>query len=350
MGMAQRPAGKGRVTLRGMFSMEPWTIGGCGYPALLASGEICKGEKIHDLQHPHDLMMEIAVKYDAPLAGSVRWHVYGGPVGEPALGPVAFPHRISALPNPMAPIAHHWLDSTHITFGVVTGGVYGKQWKAEGSVFNGREPDEHRTDFDFGAFDSFSGRVWFLPTAQLALQFSAGKLTEAEASEADGSPIDVTRISASATYHTMRSDNGMWATTLGWGRNEESGHGSNAMLVETSLTLQDRDALFGRFEVVGKTAHDLALDESESDQAFRVSKLQGGYTRYFASWRGLKPGIGATVSAGFVPQELKEMYGSRVNFGYGVFLTLRPAAMMMQMGHEHGAGAGDHSHSGEGAR
>src|SRR5262245_47575931 len=104
MGMAQRSAGPGRVTFRGMLSAEPWTVGGCGYPDLLASGERCDGEAIHDRQHPHDLMMELAAQYDAPLKGSVRWLVYGGPVGEPALGPVAYPHRVSAFPNPVAPI------------------------------------------------------------------------------------------------------------------------------------------------------------------------------------------------------------------------------------------------------
>ena len=327
MGMAQRPAGSGRVLLRGMFSAEPWTIRGCGYPDLLASGEQCKGAQIHDRQHPHDLTMEIAAAYDAPLTHAVRWQVYGGPVGEPALGPVAYPHRISAMPNPLAPIAHHWLDSTHITFGVVTGAVYGQRWKAEGSVFNGREPDEERTDFDFGALDSVSGRVWFLPTPQIALQVSAGKLTEAEGSEHGGPRIDVARVNASATYHAMRGDEGLWATTVAWGRNEEAGHGSNALLVETNLTLRDRDSWFGRFEAVSKTAHDLAV--AESDDAFTVAKFQGGYTRYFDAWRGFRPGIGAAFSAGIVPERLEPAYGSRVNVGFGIFLTLRPAAMMM---------------------
>ena len=343
MGMAQRPVGNARVTFRGMFSAEPGTIRGCGYPDLLASGEQCNGEKIHDRQHPHDLMMEIAAEYDAPLARSIRWQVYGGPVGEPALGPVAYPHRVSALPNPLAPISHHWLDSTHITYGVVTGALYGKQWKAEASLFNGREPDEKRTNFDFGALDSVSGRVWFLPTPNLALQVSAGKLAEAEASESGGPGTDVSRVSASATYHAMRGDDGIWATTVGWGRNDESGHGSNALLIETNLTLHDRDSWFGRFEVVGKTAHDLALDES--DEAFTVAKLQGGYTRYLDAWKGFKPGIGASVSAGLVPEGLKAAYGSRVNLGFGVFVTLRPAVMMHadHAGHAGGATPVDHT-------
>jgi len=341
MGMAQRNAGTGRVMLRGMFSAEPWTIGGCGYPDLLASGEQCKGETIHDRQHPHDLMMELSAAYDAPLKGAVHWQIYGSPVGEPALGPVAYPHRVSAIPNPLAPISHHWLDSTHITFGVITGGVFGRGWKAEASVFNGREPDDKRTNFDFGALDSISGRLWFLPTSQLALQISAGKLTEAEEAEGLGSRSDVSRVTASASYHRTFENNGIWATTVGWGRNEESGHGSNALLIETNLTLRDRDSWFGRFEAASKTAHDLAVADTEED--FTVTKLQGGYTRYLPAWKGLKPGIGASLSAGFVPERLKSAYGSRVNAGFGVFLTLRPAAMMMHEDHGAGAATSDES-------
>jgi YHS domain-containing protein len=331
MGMAQRNAGKGRVMFRGMVSAEPWTIRGCGYPDLLASGEQCDGRQIHDRQHPHDLAMEISAEYDAPLEGPVRWQVYGGPAGEPALGPVAYPHRMSAMPNPLAPISHHWLDSTHITFGVVTAGVYDRRWKAEASVFNGREPDEHRANVDFGALDSFSGRLWFLPTSKLALQISAGKLTGAEASENGGPRIDVTRATASATYHTVFRENSIWATTIGWGRNGESGHSSNALLIETNLTFDDRDTWFGRFEAANKTAKD--LDVADSADAFAIAKLQGGYTRYFSAWLGLKPGVGASVSAGFVPKRLEPVYDSRINVGFGVFATLRPAAMMMHGGH-----------------
>jgi hypothetical protein len=341
MGMARRDLGQGRFTLRGMFSAEPLTIGGCGYPDLLASGEQCKGEQIHDRQHPHDVFMELSGEYDAPLNGGLRWQVYGGPAGEPALGPVAYPHRPSATPNPVAPISHHWLDSTHITFGVITAGVYGNRWKAEGSIFNGREPDEHRTNFDFGALDSVSARLWFVPTSKLALQVSAGRLTEAEASHEGGPRTDVTRATASATYHASTGEDDLWATTAGWGRNEESGHGTNALLIETNFVRHDRDSWFGRFEAVGKTAHDLAL--GESDETFTVAKLLGGYTRYFAAWKGLRPGIGAALSAGFVPADLKAAYGSRVNVGFGVFLTLRPAATTMMMDMSHGGMSMDRS-------
>jgi len=328
MGMAQRSIGPGRIGFRGMFSLEPFTIPGCGYPDLLASGEQCEGQQIHDRQHPHDLVMELSAQYDAPLAGGLRWQVYGGPAAEPALGPVAFPHRLSALPNPLAPIAHHWLDATHVAFGVVTGGVYGARWKAEGSLFNGREPDENRTDFDFAALDSVSARVWYLPIPNVALQVSMGRLAEAEAGEAGGPRADVTRTTASATVHTGVRDGSVWATTIAWGRNAEGDHATNAVLVETNLTRHDRDTWFGRFETAGKTAHDLGINDALGDleEAFAVAKLQGGYTRYLPARRGFVPGFGAALSAGVVPDALRSAYGRRVNAGIALFMTVRPAA------------------------
>jgi YHS domain-containing protein len=327
MGMAERKIGAGRLGLRGMFSVEPATIGGCGYPDLLATGERCDGAPIRDQQHQHDLFMEVAAIYDRPLAGAVRWQVYGGPAAEPALGPVAYPHRLSAMPNLLAPITHHWLDATHITFGVITAGVSAPRWKIEGSAFNGREPDEERTGFDLAPLDSVSGRVWFLPRPSLSLQFSAGRLTEAEP-EDDGSRVDVARVTASATYHRLIGDTGVWASTAAWGRNAEEGHATSALLLETNVTLDDRDTWYGRFEVVGKTAHDL---EVPGDETFTVGKMQGGYTRYLPAWRGWKPGVGVSASAGFVPSALASIYGGRVNPGFGIFLTVRPAAMARAM-------------------
>ena len=327
MGMAQRPLGAGRLMLRGMVSFEPWTIRGCGYPNLLATGEVCDGEAIHDRQHPHDLFMELAVQYDRPLGKGVRLQLYGAPVGEPALGPVAFMHRVSGLPNAVAPVTHHWFDSTHITYGVATAGVYGTRWKLEGSVFNGREPDEDRTDFDLARMDSWSGRAWFMPTSRLALQVSAGRLNEAEPGHDGGLPIDIDRVTASVTYHRTTLDDVIWASTLGWGRNaERGGDATNALLVESSVTVRERDAWYGRLEWAEKSGHDLAVTEHG---VFSVAKIQGGYTRYLAAWRGLSSGLGATISTGIVSRALEPTYGGRFNPGFGVYLTLRPAKRQM---------------------
>jgi hypothetical protein len=327
MGMARRNVGEARVGLRTMLSLEPATIPGCGYPDLLATGEVCDGHPIIDKQHPHDFLMEIAGEYERPLTGTLRWQLYAGLAGEPALGPVAYPHRLSAMPNPLAPISHHWLDASHITFGVLTGGVFGRRWKAEGSIFNGREPDEDRWDLDLAAMNSFSARVWFAPTPEWALQLSAAELNEAEPGHAGAGRIDVARITASATYHRSLRTESIWATTLAWGRNEEEGQGTHALLIETNVTLDERDTYYGRFEVGGKAAHD--LDVHGSDEVFTVSKLQAGYTRYLRDWHGFRPGFGGALSLGFVPRSLEPLYGSRTNVGVGVYLTMRPGSHRM---------------------
>ncbi len=327
MGMARRTVGAGRFGLRGMISLEPATIPGCGYPDLLATGEVCDGDSIHDRQHPHDFVMELAVDYERPLAGALRWQLYGGLAGEPALGPVAYPHRLSAMPNPIAPIGHHWFDASHITYGVVTTGVFGRTWKAEASVFNGREPDEHRWDLDLAALDSFSGRLWFAPTPSVAVQVSAGHLEEAEAEIGGPGRVDVDRLTASVTHHRQRGAGTYAATTLAWARNLEHGEATHALLLEGNITRDDGHTWFGRLEIAGKPAHDLHVHEV--DDVLTVGKLQVGYTRYFSAWRGLTPGVGGALSASMVPGSLAPRYGNRVSPGFAVFITMRPTAHRM---------------------
>ena len=313
-----------------MVSVEPWSVPGCGYINFLATGEMCEGDTIHDRQHPHDLFMELAADYDGAVRGAWRWQLYGGLAGEPALGPPAFPHRISAILNPIAPISHHWMDSTHITFGVVTAGLYDRRWKMELSVFNGREPDENRGNLDLAALDSVSGRVTFLPNERLAFQISAGHLTDSHPEFAPRPPSDVDRTTASATYHRPLGAAGMWATTLGWGMNSglvviptgAFNKTTHALLLESSATIHDRDTWFGRAELVQKPAEDLHAHEYGAE-IFSVAKVQGGYARQFKPWRGLTPGVGGSVSLSLVPPELASRYGGRVAPGLAVFATIR---------------------------
>ena len=326
MGMARRQAGAGHVGVRTMLSLEPWTIRGCGYPDLLATGEVCDGDTIHDRQHPHDLFMEIALEYERPLSGGLRWFAYGGPAGEPALGPVAFPHRVSALANPIAPITHHWLDATHITFGVITTGLRSARWNAEASIFNGREPDENRTGLDVGALDSYSARLSVAPTTTTVLQVSAGRLNDAER-EAGLPPNDVTRVTASAMYHRALNASSLWASTIAWGMNDEPLHTTHALLVESTLSLRNQHVGILRFEVVGKPAHDLHVHESTD--IFTVGKIQLGYAYYLRPARGLQLGMGGSVAGSLVPEALAPRYGGRVAPGVAVFLTVRPAAHAM---------------------
>jgi hypothetical protein len=326
MGHARRPVGSGSFVVRGMLSLEPLTVRGCGYPDLLASGEVCDGHGIVDRQHPHDLVMEAAALYMRPLTPRIGLQLYGGFAGEPALGPVAFPHRLSAMMNPLAPVSHHWLDATHITYGLLTGGVYGPSWKIESSIFNGREPDEDRYDLDLAAPDSYSGRVTVLPTPRWALQVSAGHLEEAEEHAADR--VDVDRVTASAMHHRPLDAAGFVATTFAWGRNVEERLATHAVLAESSVSLADRHLLFGRLELAQKTSHDLELHGAD-DEVFTVGKLQVGYSRFFAPIRGWRPGLGGSLSVGLLPSALSSTYGGRAPLGFGVFLTLRPAAMAM---------------------
>jgi hypothetical protein len=326
MGMARRRAGAGRVGVRAMLSLEPWTIRGCGYPDLLATGELCDGDSIHDRQHPHDLLMELALEYERPIRGGFRWFAYGGPAGEPALGPVGFPHRVSALANPIAPISHHWLDATHITFGVLTSGIRSSRWNAEASIFNGREPDENRTDLDVAGLDSYSARISVAPTPTTVLQFSAGWLNDAER-EAGLPPNDVTRLTASASYQRPLNGSSLWASTIAWGMNDEPLNTTHAVLLESTLSLRDRHVGFMRFEIVGKPAHDLHVHESF--EVFTVGKLQLGYAHYLPPSRGLQLGVGGSIAASIVPSALAPRYGGSVAPGVAVFLTVRPASHAM---------------------
>ena len=329
--MARRRAGAARVGLRAMLSVEPWSVPGCGYLSFLATGEVCEGDTIHDRQHPHDLFMELAADYDRSLRGSWRWQVYGGLAGEPALGPPAFPHRISAMLNPIAPISHHWMDSTHITFGLITAGFYDRRWKMETSVFNGREPDENRGDLDLAALDSFAARLTFAPNDRSVFQISAGHLTEAHAEFAPRPPSDVDRVTASATYHRPLASRGIWATSVGWGVNSgivviptgAFNTTTHALLLESSATFRERDTWFGRAELVQKPADDLHAHEYGAE-IFTIAKVQGGYARQFKPWKGITSGVGGSISLSIVPPELASRYGGRVAPGFAVFATVRP--------------------------
>jgi len=275
--------------------------------------------------------MELAAEYDRPLTAAARWQVYVAPAGEPALGPPAFPHRPSSVPNPLAPIAHHWLDSTHISFGVVTSGIYTHRWKVEGSVFNGREPDSVRTDFDFGPLDAVAGRLSLSPTNRLTLQVSAGHLPQAEAGPGRLPRTDVTRGTTSVSYQGGSNSGTSWAATIAYGVNSQDtvvpegrvhqiGH---AVLGEAEMTFRDRHTSFGRVEIVGKPAHDFHAEQYPA-LVFTVGKLEFGYTRRLAQRQGVVVTIGGAGMLSVVARLLAPYYGGRVTPGLGVFLNLRP--------------------------
>lgn len=338
MAMARRNVGQGRFGVRTMFSAEPWTMSRCGAISFLATGEVCDGDTIHDRQQPHDVFMELAVDYERPVrGGDWRWQIYAGLAGEPALGPPGYPHRASARLNPIGPITHHWLDSTHVAFGVVTLGLHNQRWKVEASGFHGRDPDNSRVNLDLGAFDSVAARLSFLPTERLALQVSAARLRDSWTDFPFPDQDPATRVTTSAIYHMPLGANGIWATTLTVGANharEIVAAGildtttAAAALLESTLTLADRHTFFSRFEVGGMPAHHLHAHEF-SDSVFTVGKLQGGYIRSLREWKGMVPGIGGTAALSLIPPALAPRYSGRTAPSVGVFFSLRAARHQM---------------------
>jgi hypothetical protein len=333
---ARRNLAGGRLGVRTMFSAEPWTVPGCGALNFLAIGEVCEGDGVHDRQQPHDLFMELAVDYERALQGNWRWQVYAGLAGEPALGPPGYPHRASAIANPIRPLTHHWLDSTHVAFGVITVGVHNQRWKAEASAFRGREPDDHRVDLDLGRFDSVAGRLSFLPTERLALQLSAARLRDSATAFPFPSEDPVIRATASVIYHVPLRGGGIWATTLGYSVNharERVAGGildatSQGALLESSVTVSGRHTAFARGEIAGMPAHHLHAHEY-STSVFAVGKVQFGYVRHLRVMKGLVPGIGGTAAMSLLSPELAPRYSGRIAPTFGVFFNLQAARHRM---------------------
>ena len=321
MAMASHPVGDAQFQVRSMLSAEPWTVGDDGYPLLLQTGESIDGMPLHDRQHPHDLFMELAMRYRRPISDSIGVELYFAPVGEPALGPPAFPHRFTAMPNPLAPLGHHWQDSTHISAGVLTVGVFTRLLKVEGSWFNGREPDEIRYDLDFGAPDSLAARVTVNPTDDTSAQVSWARIDSPEALEPD---ISVQRATASLMWNRPLSF-GDLALTGVFGRNMPSmGPATNAGLAESALVLGHDHTIFSRAELLQKTGHDLVLPAELDGQVYRIASFSTGYVYDVTRLGDVVPGIGFVATVDAIGSDLAPYYGSRTPWGGMVFLRLRP--------------------------
>jgi hypothetical protein len=304
--MGNRPVGSGTFGIRTMLSLEPATIERKGYPELLQTGETANGvTPLIDHQHPHDFLMELALTYNLKFTDDSGAFAYFGLPGEPALGPAAFMHRFSGVDNPEAPITHHWLDSTHITFGVATLGYVWKQFKLDASIFTGREPDQERWNFDRPRFDSYSARLSCNPGKEWAFQVSYGYLNSPEQLEPD---VDTQRVTASVSYHKSWKDI-QWQTTFAWGRNRnDPGKHLDGLLLESALNFRDQHTIFGRAERVDKdelfpSGHPLAGKE------FTVNKISLGYIYDFMKLHQVKIGVGGLGSAHFLPGSLTPFYG-----------------------------------------
>jgi hypothetical protein len=335
MGMLSRQTGPGRLTLSSMFSLEPITER--GYSHLFQIGETWEGRPIVDRQHPHDFLMQLSAVWKLPVGSRSSLVVAGAPVGEPALGPVAFMHRRSAADNPSAPIGHHTFDATHIAMGVITAGFEHGPWFAEASAFHGREPDENRWDLaDLGPLDSWSARVWYRPNEQWTFQLSRGWLNEPETLVAG----DLNRTTASIGWEAERPS-GFTAVTAAFGRNDAVHGQTDAFLIEGThkrglytgysrfeLTEVETDVLrFGvhpifhthdGFELPHEVLHD------------RVAALTLGAARDLWRWAGFDFAAGGDVTFYGVPDTLVPTH-SRHPVSFHIFFRTRlpaPAGRM----------------------
>jgi hypothetical protein len=315
MGMARRPLGNGTLQLKAMVSPDPM-MGARGYPLLLASGETANGrDRLVDRQHPHDFFMELSASVSQNIGPKSSVFLYAGLPGEPAFGPPAFMHRESILDSPEAPISHHWLDSTHISFGVVTGGIVLDRLKLEISRFNGREPDQHRWDIETGPLDSTAIRLSWNPTRTLALEGSWGHFTDPEQLEPG---VAQKRWSASALWADEVARGWKAAATLAWGRKTAHGHDDDAIAAEASVK-HSGWTLFGRGEMT-ENRELLGVAEGPS---FRVGKVSLGAVRDFRVADHLALGAGGSFAVNFVPDELAPLYGGHNPTGAMAFVRLK---------------------------
>jgi len=312
MGMWQRGIGGQRLSITTMLSLDRVTVGESGYAELFQVGETLDGKPLVDRQHPHDFFMQLAAAWRIPLGSDTGLTIAGGPAAEPALGPVAFMHRASAVENPTAPLGHHTFDSTHISYGVITVAVDRGPWIVEGSLFNGREPDENRWNFDFAALDSVSGRLRFQPSDAWRFQLSTGLLKDPEALEAG----NVVRTTASVSWSRLGAAH-VTAVTAGYGMNSHEGEDRQDSFFTEGTWRSGENALYGRFE-----AHepeiavlvDEALDASGAGSGSTLIALTVGAVRDLIRFRGLSLGVGGDVSFYRVPRDLRLGYGSPTSF------------------------------------
>ncbi len=316
--MEQHKLGSGSILFREMFSAESLTAPHPGFPELFQTGETYHGLPLVDHQHPHNVFSELALYYTRPIGEKLSWEFYGAAAGEPALGPVAYMHRASASELPMAPLSHHLQDSTHISFGVITTGLVIDRFKLEGSVFNGREPDEKRYSIQFAPLDSWSARFSVAPSRNWTAQYSYGRLEHPEALE----PGSQRRQTASVEY-VLPFAKGSWATSVVWGRvhKEVDNHNLNGYLLETTANFKLRNYAFSRIELVDK---DELFPNNPLLPSFRIGAYTFGGARDLVQSRLWQLALGADLTFYSKPSALDSTYGKNP-MSFQIFLRVRPA-------------------------
>jgi hypothetical protein len=351
MPMAQHKLGRGQFTARAMFSLEPATVGNRNYPELFQQGETAFGNPIVDGQHPHDFFMELAAMYDLPLSHNTLLSLYAAPVGDPAIGPVAYPHRQSASEDPIAALGHHQEDSTHIAFNVVTGGLTYRWARVELSGFHGAEPTEQRWQPEPSpnghAIDSVATRLTISPSADWSGQYSIAHIHSPEAlypnedqqrqtasimfhhsfhtqptatKPAAGSMPDMPGMNMKPMPATMRispepaTD---LSTTLLWGRTRSLAGNTkeNSYLAEAQLRFAHTNYVWTRMENAGRSNELLLTPGSPLPPGFiesplgHVAAFSFGYDHDLRLGPHLLAAPGIQLTLYHSPQQLQPVYG-----------------------------------------
>ncbi len=327
MAMGQRRVGRrGLFRFSAMFSLDDVITGGSGYPLLFQSGETFEGQRLVDRQHPHDLISELSIGYTHMVNQHIDVFGYLAYPGEPALGPVAFMHRPSALNNPDAGLGHHWQDATHIIFGVATAGLRYKQFKVEGSLFTGREPDENRYNLDKPRFDSYSARVSYNPTENYALQISRAYIRSPEMLEPDEDVIRTTASVIQAKH--LGKENFYLTSALVWGFNDKGDdHQEHSVSLEGNLQL-DKTAIYSRYEWVQKSPEELALTDFDDHELFNVNAITLGVNQTIFRSFQTSFSLGVQGSLFMADDRLDPFYGNNP-LSFEVYLRISPHLMRM---------------------
>jgi hypothetical protein len=325
MAMYNRKVGNnGLFNFTAMLSLDPITVTEHGYPLLFQSGETYKGEPLVDRQHPHDLFSGLTVGYTQRLSNKADVFGYFGYPGEPAISAPTFMHRIIALNDPDAPLGHHWQDATHITFGVATLGVRVDKFKLEVSDFNGSEPDENRYDFDKMKFNSYSWRLSYNPGKAWALQISQAYIKSPETLHPEE---NIWRYTASAMYATPVSMDGRYfVSTLIWGMNDLGKDDREHSLLLEGVQQLPKQAIYGRYEFVQKSAEELVLEDEYGDRLFNIHKLTLGTNRQLFNAGPIQFLGGLQASINMPPKSLQSLYGKAPMSGQ-IYVEIRPHLM-----------------------
>ena len=311
----------GKLSLLGTFTLEPATIPAEGSRELFQRGETYHNVLLVDRQHPHDLFVQLGAAWEKEIHAAGRLRLYAAPVGEPALGPVAYPHRLSASENPTAPLAHHNQDSTHIAADVVTIGWKYTIFEIEGSAFHGREPDENRWDIEQGSLDSYSGRLWIRPTPELSFQVSSGHLEHPEKIEAGNQ----TRSTASIGWQRSFAG-GFFSASVIAGRNLAPSGPEWGNTLEWTWKFGAANFVYGRVESVDRDLYELTNKRQRPEgvppnrTAVRAATL--GFVRNLPLLSEAETGVGFDATIYRFTNRLNAVYGAHPVSIHG-FLRVR---------------------------